>query len=141
MRVSSVQPALRADFVHLSIFQVLVWAGFPSPAEDFQDKPLDLHQHLVSHPTATFFMRVQGHSMTQAGIRSGDLLVVDRSINPTDGVIVVAVLDGTFTVKRLSYKGKKVYLMAASASYPPIEISEDRDFEVWGVVAHVIHSF
>ncbi|KXK27307.1 MAG: LexA repressor [candidate division WS6 bacterium OLB20] len=115
-----------------------VSAGFPSPAEDVIDRTLDLHELLVKHPAATFFVRVQGHSMTGAGIVSGDILVVDRSLKAQDGDVVIALLDGEFTVKRLQQRGSSLMLIPAHADFAPVHIREGDDFEVWGVVTGVV---
>lgn len=117
----------------------LVQAGFPSPADDYVEKQLDLNEMMIQHPAATFFVRVDGDSMIDAGIRSGDTLVVDRSIEPTDGKIVVAALNGEFTVKRLRQKGGRVTLSPENAKYADIPVDPEADFEVWGVVTFVIH--
>lgn len=114
-------------------------AGFPSPADDYLERSLDLHELLVEHPEATFFVRVQGDSMTGAKMHSGDILIVDRSLTAAHGKIVVALLNGEFTVKRLVRKGQKLYLAAENPCYPPIEVTEESDFQVWGVVTYVIH--
>ena len=116
-----------------------VQAGFPSPAEDHMEKSLDLNEHLVSNPAATFFVRAQGDSMQDAGIYSGDILVVDRSVEPKDRQIVVAMLDGDFTVKRLTRKLGKVFLEAENQAYPAIEITENQELVIWGAVTFVIH--
>lgn len=121
------------------MFIVTVSAGFPSPAEDYAEGPLDLNQHLIVHPAATFFVRVKGDSMTGAGIYCGDLLIVDRAINPTSGSIIIAALDGELTVKRFHLSLGRVTLLAENPAYPPIDIDHDRDFEVWGVVTKAIH--
>lgn len=118
-----------------------VHAGFPSPADDFIDKSLDLNEHLIKHPAATFFVEVQGDSMINAGIHPGALLVVDRSRIPMSGSIVLAVLNGEFTVKRLKKEKGQVMLCPENPKYKPVTILPDQDFEVWGVVAHVIRSF
>ncbi len=115
-------------------------AGFPSPADDYLDKKLDLNEFLIQHPASTFFVKVKGDSMTGAGIHSGDILIVDRSIEPKDKRIVVAIVNGDFTVKRVNRKGNKILLMAENEKYSAIEIKEGMDFEIWGVVMHVIHS-
>ena len=124
----------------LPLYLTPVKAGFPSPADDYLDKKLDLNEFLIKHPTATFFVKVKGDSMIKAGIHSGDILVVDRSLEPKDKKIVVAVVNGEFTVKRAQKKASKLYLVSENDNYQPIEIKEDTDFEVWGVVIHVIHS-
>ena len=116
-----------------------VQAGFPSPAEDHMENSLDLNEHLVSNPASTFFVRVRGNSMQDAGIQNGDTLIVDRSVTPGNGQIVIAMLDGDFTVKRLRKKGKRVFLEAANTDFTPIEISENQELTVWGVVTFVIH--
>lgn len=114
-------------------------AGFPSPAEDGIECSLNLNDLVIKHPAATFLVRVRGDSMQQAGIFSEDILVIDRAIRAKDKDIVLAILDGEFTVKRLRLKGAKVQLVSENVSYAPIEISPERDFQVWGVVTYVIH--
>ena len=117
-----------------------VAAGFPSPAEDYVDVGIDLNDQLIRHPTSTFFLRVSGDSMTGAGIHDGDLLVVDRSLNPCPGRVVVAVLDGGFTLKRLMRHQGRLRLEAANPSYPPLDLQSCDDAQIWGVAIHVIHS-
>ncbi len=124
----------------LPLFLSKIRAGFPSPADDFLDKKLDLNEFLIKHPSSTFFVKVKGDSMIKAGINSGDILVVDRSLEPKDKKIVVAVVNGEFTVKRIQKKSQKLFLISENDAYVPIEIKEGTDFEVWGVVIHVIHS-
>lgn len=121
------------------LFLSRVPAGFPSPAEDYVECSLDLNEYLVTHREATFFMRVQGHSMTGAGINDGDLLVVDRSIEAGHGDIVVAVVDGELTIKRLSSRGGRVRLLAENPAFAPIELKDGQELAVWGVVTSVIH--
>lgn len=116
-----------------------VKAGFPSPAEDFIESQLDLNELLIDHPTATFFVRVDGNSMVNAGIFSGDLLIIDRAKEAIDKKIVVAIVNGEFTVKRLRKFGEKIQLVAENPHYKPIIITPGMDFEIWGVVTHVIH--
>ena len=124
----------------LPLYLSRIKAGFPSPAEDYLDKKLDLNEHLIKHPASTFFVKVKGDSMIGAGINSGDILIVDRSLEPKDKKIVVAVVNGDFTVKRISKRGDKLSLISENPKYDPIEIKDGMDFEVWGVVVHVIHS-
>ena len=124
----------------LPLYLSRIKAGFPSPAEDYVDKKLDLNEHLIKHPASTFFVKVKGDSMVGAGINSGDILIVDRSLEPKDKRIVVAVVNGDFTVKRISKRGDKLSLLSENPKYSPIEIKDGMDFEVWGVVVHVIHS-
>ena len=118
-----------------------VSAGFPSPAEDHMHTKLDLNELLITHPSATYYVRVVGDSMLEAGIVSGDLLIVDRSIEVKNNSIVVAYVDGEFTVKRFQKIFNKVYLKPENKQYKSIEIKEDMDFEVFGVVVHAIHHF
>jgi DNA polymerase V len=113
-------------------------AGFPSPADDYIEEGIDLNTILVKRPASTFFIRVQGHSMEGARIYSGDVLVVDRSLEPKDSDIIVAALGGEFTVKRLRLKKGKGYLQADHPDYLDIPLSEASDFQVWGVVTYVI---
>ncbi len=122
------------------LYAARVAAGFPSPADDYIEGKLDLNQHLVKHPAATFFVRVEGDSMIGAGIHSGDILVVDRSLKPCHGKIVIAVLNGELTVKRLEQRKGILRLLPENNSYPAVEITAAMDFMIWGVVTNVIHS-
>ena len=125
----------------LPLFTSRIAAGFPSPADDHLEPPMDLNSHLVKHPAATFIVKVDGDSMTGAGINNGDLLVVDRSLEAKSGSIVVAVVNGELTVKRLQIDRKRIHLAPENPSYRPIEIKEFSELVIWGVVAHVIRSF
>ncbi len=116
-----------------------VAAGFPSPADDYVDVGIDLNEQLIRHPTSTFFLHVSGESMTDAGIHDGDLLVVDRSLDPRPGQVVVAVLDGAFTLKRLMRHRGRLRLEAAHPDYPPLELHRCGEVQIWGVAIHVIH--
>jgi len=122
------------------LFCARISAGFPSPADDYIENALDLNEHLIKHPAATFFVRVTGNSMIGAGINSGDILIVDRSVTAVNGSIIVAVLNGEFTVKRFVRRGSALLLLPENPAYEPIEITSGSEFEVWGVVMHVIHS-
>jgi len=132
-------PFARRKAVRLPLFSAKVQAGFPSPADDHLEKSIDLNEELVRHPASTFFVRVKGDSMRDAGIQTGDILVVDRSLTPSDRKIVVAMVDGEFTVKRFRQAGGKVFLEAANENFPRIELSGNQELVVWGVVAFVIH--
>ena len=121
------------------IYLSAVEAGFPSPAEDYVEGSLDLNEHLIKHPAATFFVRVSGDSMINAGIFPGDILIVDRSLEAVDKKIVIAVLDGELTVKRLRYRSGVPSLEPENDNYSTIRISEEMAFEIWGVVTNVIH--
>jgi DNA polymerase V len=117
-----------------------VSAGFPSPAEDYIEGKLDLNRYLIKHPAATFFVRVTGDSMIEAGIHPGDLLIVDRAISPTSGKIVIAVIDGELTVKRVQQGKDKLLLVPCNRKYAPLQVHAEMDFRIWGVVTNVIHS-
>ena len=123
----------------IPFYQSNVSAGFPSPAEDFMDLDLNLQEYLVQHPSATFCVRVTGDSMQNAGIFSGDVMVVDRALEAKNNNIVLAVLDGEFTVKRIQKRAGKLYLKPENKNFSPIEIIEEMNFQVWGVVTHIIH--
>lgn len=123
----------------LPLFASSIKAGFPSSADDFIEKQLDLNELMVKHPAATFFVRVEGDSMINAGIQSGDILVVDRSLEPSHGKIVVALLNGEFTVKRININKSKIILEAENKAYSAIHVDAESDFQVWGVVTYVIH--
>jgi DNA polymerase V len=114
-------------------------AGFPSPAADYFEDRLSLDEHLIEHKEATFFVRVQGHSMTGFGIHDGDLLVVDRALDPQDRQVVVAVVDGSFTVKQLCKLQNGVLLRAGAKGHGDILVSGDQELTVWGVVRWSIH--
>ncbi|MCW5596598.1 MAG: translesion error-prone DNA polymerase V autoproteolytic subunit [Rhodocyclaceae bacterium] len=121
------------------LFLSRVPAGFPSPAEDYVEGSLDLNEHLIQHKEATFFVRVKGESMIGAGIQNGDLLVVDRALEAVDGNIVIAVVDGELTLKRLSRRNGQVRLLPENPCFHPIEFNDDQSLEIWGVVTNVIH--
>jgi DNA polymerase V len=140
MKVMEIYKSDAATKWELPLFLSRISAGFPSPADDYLDKKLDLNEHLIKHPAATFFIKVKGDSMIKAGIHSGDILVVDRSLEPRDKKIVIAVLNGEFTVKRVRKMKDNLYLVSENDDYAPIEIKDGADFEIWGVVVHVIHS-
>lgn len=115
-----------------------VHAGFPSPAEDHIEGRLDLNKLAVTHPDATFFARVEGDSMKDDCIEDGDLLVINKSLKPEDGNVVVSYLDGEFTLKRIQIKKGKIYLVPANEKYKVLEVSDETDFRVWGVVRYVL---
>ena len=116
-------------------------AGFPSPASDFLDLSIDLNKELIKHPDATFYGRVKGESMKDAGINDGDLLVIDKSLEPTNGKIAVCFIDGEFTVKRIKIEKNLCWLMPENKDFQPIKVTEENDFLIWGIVVHVIKSF
>lgn len=115
-----------------------VHAGFPSPADDFIERRLDLGRALVPHPDATFFARVEGDSMRDECIEEGDLLVVDKSVEAADGDLAVCYLDGEFTLKRIRMRAGRVRLVASNPRYEAIEVTPENDFSIWGVVTFVV---
>ena len=119
-------------------FDTGISAGFPSPAEDFKQERLSLDSELIKNKEATFFERVSGQSMIDAGLNDNDLLVIDRSLSPTHNKIAVCFLDGEFTVKRLKVEKNKVWLQPENKNYQAIQITEENDFVIWGIVTNVI---
>lgn len=116
-------------------------AGFPSPADDFIELTIDLNKHLIKHRDSTFFAKVKGHSMKDAGIFDGDLLVIDKSLAPQDGKIAICQIDGEFTVKRIKIEKDSVWLVAENEAYQPIKVTEENELMIWGIVMHSIKSF
>ena len=116
-------------------------AGFPSPADDFIELTIDLNKHLIKHKDSTFFAKVKGHSMKDAGIFDGDLLVIDKSLAPQDGKIAICQIDGEFTVKRIKIEKDSVWLVAENEAYQPIKVTEENELMIWGIVMHSIKSF
>lgn len=123
------------------LFLSKVSAGFPSPADDFIETQLDLNQHLIRNPSATFFLKVSGDSMIQAGIFNNDLLIVDRSLSPSHQKIVVAAVDGELLVKRFLIDQTNIILKSENTTYKDIEVKSDQDLVIWGVVIATIHRF
>ena len=118
-----------------------VSAGFPSPADDYTEENIDLNEHLISNPFSTFFLRVRGESMINAGIKDKDLVIVDKSLIAKPGNIVIAMIDGEFTIKRLSIKNDELYLKAENHNYPDFSFKNHIDVQIWGVVIYSIHSY
>ncbi len=118
-----------------------VSAGFPSPADDYTEENIDLNEHLISNPFSTFFLRVKGDSMVNAGIKDKDLIIVDKSLIAKPGNIVIAMIDGEFTIKRLSIKNDELYLKAENHNYPDFSFKNHIDVQIWGVVIYSIHSY
>ena len=123
----------------LPVYTANISAGFPSPADDHLEGKLDLNEHLIRNPAATFFVRVSGDSMVNAGIHNGDMLVVDRSLEPKNRDVVIAAVNGDLTVKRLIKSPGKIILEPENPLYRPQVITPDMDFQVWGVVTSVVH--
>ena len=124
--------------IECPLFIDAVSAGFPSPAEDYVEGKLDLNKYLIKHPAATFFVRVTGDSMMDAGIHTDDILIVDRSLESADKKVVIAIVDGELTIKRFRVINGKVCLLPENKDYEPIELNEDSEVEIWGVVTNVI---
>lgn len=116
-------------------------AGFPSPAEDFMEPTLDLNSYVIKNPASTFYARIVGDSMEGAGISDGDIVVIDKSLEPKDGNIAVCFIDGEFTLKRILLDKGHLWLQPANPKFKPIEITEENHFLVWGVVTHVVKNF
>ena len=116
-------------------------AGFPSPADDYTEENIDLNEHLISNPFSTFFLRVKGDSMINAGIKDNDLIIVDKSLIAKPENIVIAMIDGEFTIKRLSIKNDELYLKAENHNYPDFRFKNHIDVQIWGVVIYSIHSY
>lgn len=125
---------------NLPLYSCSVRAGFPSPADDYIEMHLDLNAHLIKHPAATFFVKASGDSMIGAGIVSGDMLIVDRSLEAVHGKIVIAAVNGELTVKRLSRLKGKIQLLPENSKYQAITIRAEEDLVIWGVVTHVVHT-
>ena len=118
-----------------------VSAGFPSPADDHTEENIDLNEHLISNPSSTFFLRVKGDSMINAGIKDKDLIIVDKSLTARPGNIIIAMVDGEFTMKRLSIKNNELYLKAENHNYPDFRFKNHFNVQIWGVVIYSIHSY
>jgi DNA polymerase V len=141
LNISTPIPFEKRTSLKLPLVSASVEAGFPSPADDHLEGSLDLNEKLVSHPSATFFVRAKGESMRDAGINDGALLVIDRSITPRDGHIVVAMIDGQFTLKRLRKRDGRVFLEAHNPAFSSIEINGEQELVIWGVVKSATNEF
>ncbi len=115
-----------------------IHAGFPSPAEDYAEPSLDLNRYVIKNPASTFYARITGDSMTGVGIQDGDIVVIDKSLEPANDQIAVCFIDGEFTLKRIHVEDGHLYLMPHNPDYPAIEITEENNFQVWGIVTYVI---
>jgi len=141
VRVKQVWKVDASKRLELPLANATVQAGFPSPAHDFSETSLDLNNYLIRHPAATFFVRVQGESMKNVGIFDGDILIVDKALEPYDGSIVIACVDDEFTVKRLQIRSGRHYLVPENPDFSPILLEGDMTLQIFGVVTHCIHSF
>ena len=124
----------------IALYLNTVCAGFPSPASDYLEGEIDLNRYLIKNPLATFIVKSQGNCMLQAGIHSGDLLIVDRSIKPKNNSIAIASIDGDLTVKRIKISGKKFLLSSDNKDYGNVKINNESDIFIWGIVTKVIHN-
>jgi DNA polymerase V len=124
--------------LELPLVESGISAGFPSPAADFLDAIIDLNKYLIKNPSTTFVAFTDGNSLIGAGINNKDLLIIDKSLEPTDGKIAVCIIDGEFTAKRLKVLDKEIWLMPENENFKPIKISEYNDFEIWGIVTFSI---
>lgn len=115
-----------------------IQAGFPSPAQDYINESIDLNREIVRHPAATFYGRVEGDSMIDEGIEGGDILVIDRSLEPADGDLAVCCVDGEFTLKRIKLERERIWLIPSNEAFDPILVTPDKQFEIWGVVTYTI---
>ena len=139
MTISAPIPFEKRTSLTLPMVSASVEAGFPSPADDHLERGIDLNEELIRNPAATFLVRVKGESMRDAGIHTGDTLIVDKSVSPSDRQIVVAMIDGEFTVKRFRKVNGRVFLEAANDSFAPIEVGENQELTIWGSVTYIIH--
>lgn len=127
--------------LELPYVDVGISAGFPSPADDFIELTIDLNRELIKHKDSTFFAKVKGDSMKNAGIFDGDLLIIDKSLEPQDGKIAICQIDGDFTVKRIKKENGVVWLIAENEDYKPIKVTEENELMIWGIVIHSIKTF
>lgn len=141
MKVVSISSFSKSSKMHIPLYSTSISAGFPSPAESYVEKKIDLNKELIEHPAATFFVRVEGDSMEGAGIQNQDILIVDRSLEALSNKVVVAVVQGEFTVKRLKKEKGRIFLLPENLKYKPLEITKEMDFSIWGIVTYAIHSF
>jgi DNA polymerase V len=139
MTLSLPIPLDKCTAQRLPLVSASVEAGFPSQADDYLERGIDLNEELIRNPAATFLVRVKGESMRDAGIHTRDTLIVDKSVIPADRQIVVAMIDGEFTVKRFRKVNGRVFLEAANSSFATIEVGEDQELTIWGVITYIIH--
>lgn len=139
IKISQILKPGSSKSTEIPVYKVKISAGFPSPASDYIESTLDINKHLIKNPSATFFLRVEGNSMVNAGIHSGDLLVVDRSKQVDNGDIVIAAINDELTVKRIRIRNNKYYLAPENDEYEELEVTSNMEFYVWGIVTYVIH--
>ena len=139
MTLSTPIPLVKRTSLSLPLVSASVEAGFPSPADDHLERGIDLNEELIRNPAATFMVRVKGDSMRDAGIHAGDVLIVDKSLSPSDRKIVVAMIDGNFTLKRFRNRNGRVTLEAENPDFQPIEVMDGQELTIFGVVTYIIH--
>src|SRR3989344_7338347 len=139
MKVTNIYGSVNNVKLNLPFYTASISAGFPSPADDFIDTKLDLNEHLIRHPAATFFVRASGDSMIGAGIHTGDILIVDRSLDAVNNAVVIAALEGELTVKRFKKRAGHIFLLPENKEYKTIDVTHNETFSIWGVVTYVIH--
>ncbi len=137
-KIDKIFSAESQEDLELPLASTAISAGFPSPAENYSDLKLDLNKELIKNPASTFFARVSGVSMIDDGVDDGDLLVIDKSVEPYNGALAVCFLNGEFTLKRFEDRGDYGLLIPANKDYKPIKVTEDNDFVIWGVVKYLI---
>lgn len=140
MKVQTISTLCATHQLPVLVAPVAVPAGYPSPAQDYYDGSIDLSEHLIKDQASTFILRVSGDSMEGAGISDGDELIVNRALTPQDGSVVVAILDGELTVKRLRITRRGVVLQAENSDYPDLTVGELSELDIWGVVTKCIHT-
>ncbi|MBR6757812.1 MAG: translesion error-prone DNA polymerase V autoproteolytic subunit [Bacteroidaceae bacterium] len=136
--IKHIQPIIPVDTYTIPALEEAVPAGFPSPAQDHQGEGIDLNRELIKHPASTFCARVSGNSMRDCGIDDGDLLIIDKSLTPREGSVAVCFVDGEFTLKRISIRRDGIWLVPANPQYPELHVTEDSNFQVWGIVSYVV---
>ena len=134
----TIHPIMPASNIELPILENNIPAGFPSPTQGMAQEYIDLNKELIEHPTSTFYARVTGNSMIDSGISDGDLLIIDKSLEPRNGEIAVCFIDGEFTLKRISIRENGIYLVPSNPAFKEIKIDEDCNFQVWGIVTYII---
>ena len=139
MEIEAPIPLVKRTSLKLPLVSAKVEAGFPSPADDHLERGIDLNEELIRNPAATFMVRVKGDSMRDAGIHAGDVLIVDKSLSPSDRKIVVAMIDGNFTLKRFRNRNGRVTLEAENPDFQPIEVMDGQELTIFGVVTYIIH--
>jgi DNA polymerase V len=138
--VKDIKPIVAVEDFSISTLSESVPAGFPSPAQDHVDEGIDLNRELIRHPASTFCARVSGDSMRDCGIDDGDLLIIDKALTPREGSIAVCFVDGEFTLKRISIRHDGIWLVPANPQYPALHVTEESNFQVWGIVSYVVKS-